>query len=580
MFTAVTGKIAMLDIFSAPRDYTEKILEIVCNELSFKFASLIDLQGKNDGEIFCSYNFPEEYSIEVNRTACILSSPSGETIKTGSIVIVHNPLEEPRLSPWYHLIAPYNLKTIIWIPILNMGKTFAILTLYDTEERIISQQEEHCLKQIELITSITLANNRYLDSLNEKTRELYSEIERHKKTERKLANSQQNFKTILDNSPNIFVRFDRQMHYTYINPAGEKALGYKYDYIVGKKINQLPFLNDPSKYLEKKLNEVFETQVPQNISIQFIEKNNLKMQYNIDLIPEAIDDLADKTILCVAQDMTEYNRIKEEQIKHSKIESMGILAGEIAHEFNNILTVILGNVSLGKIGLDIQDKLYKRLDEIETASIQAQKLTQQFLTFSKGGFPLKQLCYIPDLVKEAINLALTGSKIGCEFSVENGIPMAEIDCGQINEVINNIVINSIEAMPKGGTIKANIHNTLSYEKNALTFLSRHQDYITISIQDQGIGISEECLDKIFDPYFTTKQNGTGLGLTVAYSILKKHNAHIQVDSKLGAGTTFNIYLPVCHKESVINVNTKRNLLLSKSLASCLVTIGWFYLYYR
>ena len=245
------------------------------------------------------------------------------------------------------------------------------------------------------------------------------------------------------------------------------------------------------------------------------------------------------------QDITERKRMEEELLKAHKLESVGILAGGIAHDFNNILTAIIGNTSLAKNQVTPEDEIFDLLNEVEMASSRAQGLTKQLLTFAKGGIPIKETASIRDIIKESTLFALRGSKSICGFSIGEDLWPVEVDVGQFNQVINNIMINASQAMPLGGTIKVAAENLIIEERDNLPI--KPGRYIGISITDQGIGIAEEHLSKIFDPYFTTKQQGSGLGLATTYSIIKRHDGHITVESKLGVGTTFHIYLPASEK---------------------------------
>jgi len=245
------------------------------------------------------------------------------------------------------------------------------------------------------------------------------------------------------------------------------------------------------------------------------------------------------------KEITERKRLEEELLRVQKLESVGILAGGIAHDFNNILTTILGNVSLAKDQVTPDDKIFDLLKEAETASARAQTLTRQLLIFAKGGSPVKETASIKNSLKESSLFVLRGSKSGCEFSIAEDLWPVEVDVGQISQVINNIVINANQAMPEGGIIQVAAENLIIEDGYGLQV--KPGRYIKISITDQGVGIAENHLLNIFDPYFTTKQEGNGLGLATTYSIIKKHAGHITVESQLGVGTTFHIYLPASEK---------------------------------
>jgi PAS domain S-box-containing protein len=241
------------------------------------------------------------------------------------------------------------------------------------------------------------------------------------------------------------------------------------------------------------------------------------------------------------REIADRERMEQELLKTQKLESIGILAGGIAHDFNNLLASIMGNVSLAMLDLNPSSDAYRQLDAAERASLRAQDLTRQLLTFSKGGTPVKKITVISDLIREASGFAIRGSRVRCDFSFTNDLWLAEVDEGQISQAIHNLVINADHAMPDGGTITIRCDNIVVGPRSGLPLIAG--DYVRISIHDCGIGISKEHLPKIFDPYFTTKQKGSGLGLATTYSIIKKHNGHIIAESALGQGTTFIVYLP-------------------------------------
>jgi sensor domain CHASE-containing protein/nitrogen-specific signal transduction histidine kinase len=256
------------------------------------------------------------------------------------------------------------------------------------------------------------------------------------------------------------------------------------------------------------------------------------------------------------QDKEARRRMEKEALKAQKLESLGVLAGGIAHDFNNLLTGILGNISLTKMYLRQGDKAFARLEEAEKASERARDLTQQLLTFSKGGAPVKKTASIAQLVMDSASFATRGSNVRCEFSLAVDLWPVSVDQGQISQVINNLVINADQAMPSGGIIRVTGENVTI--KPGDMFPLKEGKYVSISVIDQGVGIDEENLRKIFDPYFTTKEKGSGLGLATVYSILKNHGGYVDVVSKVGAGTVFTVYLPASDSPPETEINGKVN----------------------
>ena len=246
-------------------------------------------------------------------------------------------------------------------------------------------------------------------------------------------------------------------------------------------------------------------------------------------------------VLGSCEDITQRKLAEEELIKAQKIEFLGLLAGGIAHDFNNILMVIMGNISLVKACLSPTDTVYDRLTTAETAASKAQDLARRFLTFAKGGAPLKCSISVADLIKTYSRLTLSGTPSTCVSTLPDDLWKIDADEGQIGQVLTNIFMNADQATQEGGTITVHCENVRIAAADLLPLNCGR--YVKISIKDEGKGIPEQHLGKVFDPYFTTKKNGSGLGLTSAFSIVKKHEGLLTVDSSEGSGTTFTLFLP-------------------------------------
>ncbi|MCP5004703.1 MAG: PAS domain S-box protein, partial [Planctomycetes bacterium] len=248
----------------------------------------------------------------------------------------------------------------------------------------------------------------------------------------------------------------------------------------------------------------------------------------------------------LAWDMAERKKLEEEVQKIHKLETVGILAGGIAHDFNNLLAAIRNSITLSMMQVDPENIAYKYLESTENVIHRAHNLTQQLLTFSKGGAPVKKAAYIIELIKESAEFVLRGSNIKCEYYIADNLWPVEVDTGQMSQVIQNLILNADQSMPEGGPIRISVENS---ELDANAGLELHEGmYLKIVIQDYGIGIAKEPLRNIFDPYFTTKEMGRGLGLSIVYSIIKNHGGHISVESEIGVGTTFTVYLPASEKQ--------------------------------
>jgi PAS domain S-box-containing protein len=246
------------------------------------------------------------------------------------------------------------------------------------------------------------------------------------------------------------------------------------------------------------------------------------------------------------RDITERQSIRDDLLRAQKLESIGILAGGIAHDFNNILTSILGNINLVRIDSDLDEQAARRLLEAERGAWRAKGLTSQLLTFSRGGMPVKKVFHIGPILRESVAFALMGSNVGFSFSVDDDLRPIEADEGQIGQVFNNIVINAGQAMPAGGEVSITAVNETVDDDTGPAL--KPGDYVKVSVKDTGCGIPESYLHRVFDPYFTTKQRGSGLGLATSYSIVKKHGGFIGVESQLSVGSCFHVYLPASTRE--------------------------------
>jgi len=248
-------------------------------------------------------------------------------------------------------------------------------------------------------------------------------------------------------------------------------------------------------------------------------------------------------VVLVFRDITQRQRSEAERRKAETLEQLGLLAGGIAHDFNNLLTAIIGNISLASLLLPADDEMAARLDDAKNASMRARDLAQQLLTFARGGAPIKKTASIAKLIQDTVSFSLRGSRNRSEFDFGPDVAPAEIDAGQISQVIANLVVNADQAMPNGGTLYVSCDNFCYDTNDAIIPDLAPGDYVRVRIRDEGVGIPEKYVKRIFDPYFTTKPKGNGLGLATAYSIIKNHNGLMTVESEVHVGTTFTIYLP-------------------------------------
>ena len=370
-------------------------------------------------------------------------------------------------------------------------------------------------------------------------------------TERKLAEkvlqeSEQRFRTVSDFAYDWECWVGPDGNYIHVSPSCKRITGYGPD----------DFMNNPGLMMEiihlddraiftKHRHVVNQSGEVDPIDFRIITKNGDERW--IAHTCQAVYDTDGQHLgqRGSNRDITEQKKLQEQVMKARKLESLGVLAGGIAHDLNNLLYVVMGNISLAQDDLKPEIGTSESLKEAEQACIKAKELSARLITFSKGGDPVKKITSMGDLLKAIVASALSGSDIKPEISIADDIRQVNIDEKQIRQVVSNIVVNAREAMEYKGQLKVSCENIEISEQGYLTLSPG--EYIKTSFTDQGCGISKENLEKIFDPYFSTKDmgadKGQGLGLTISYSIIKKHGGLINVESKLETGSTCSVYLP-------------------------------------
>lgn len=353
--------------------------------------------------------------------------------------------------------------------------------------------------------------------------------------------------TLIETAPVLIVLTDPDGRITLFNRTCEELTGYHRSEVIGKTIPEM-FL--PTEWIPLVLKCFANPYAPELLApheIPWKTKSGGERLIEWRCTALSSPGHGKPCILGIGIDITTQKKMEKELIKTRQIESIGVLAGGIAHDFNNVLTAILGNISLAKIPLNPEDTSYARLTEAEKAIMRAKDLTNQLITFSKGGAPVKEIASVQEIIKDSANFALPGSSVSCRFSFADDLWPADVDKGQVSQVIHNMIINAEQAMPEGGIIQVQCENVMIDEKIPVNL--RPGRYIRVCIEDKGVGIPQESLSRIFDPYFTTKQKGSGFGLTTSFSIIKKHEGIITVDSKPGIGTAFCVYLPAAYEKT-------------------------------
>ena len=370
------------------------------------------------------------------------------------------------------------------------------------------------------------------------------DVTAQRRVEEALRLSEAQYRTTLDSLADALHVVDRHLRILLINGVFSewcRQLGLPTD-LIGKTVSEaFPFL--PERVRDE-YRSVFETgQLVCTTEETHLGDSTLTTETR--KIPILEGDRVVR-VITIVRDITQQRRAEEELRRAERLESLGLLAGGIAHDFNNMLMGIMASVSLARLDRSTSRDVTHLLHDAEKAIVRAKGLTQQLLTFSKGGAPVRRLASIADLVRDTTEFALAGANVRCQYRMPDGLWTADVDSAQISQVVQNLVINATQAMPQGGVIEVSAENlTLSAqdgERPAGRVYAAGQ-YVKVAVRDSGGGITPENLPRIFDPYFTTKGTGSGLGLAVCHSIVRHHDGHIRVDSQPGAGSVFEVFLP-------------------------------------
>ena len=366
----------------------------------------------------------------------------------------------------------------------------------------------------------------------------------HDISERKKAEEQLKITQFgIDHAQVAVFQADDDANIYYANEQACRDLGYSLD-----ELKRLTIMDiNPTFDLEKWRTHRKKTHARGVVTIETTHRRKDGSEFPVEVTINRMVFKDKRITFSFAKDISERKRSEEERRrfdehvqKTQKLESLGVLAGGIAHDFNNLLGGIYGYVDLAKEASKdetVSQYLAKALSTID----RARGLTRQLLTFSKGGEPVKQVMPLFPFVEETVRFALSGSRISCRFDVPNELWPCDYDSNQVGQVVDNIVINAHQAMPLGGTLTVEAKNVTLEEREHPALQAG--GYVKLSFRDSGVGMPKEMLSRIFDPFFTTKQAGSGLGLATCYSIVKRHNGHIEVASEPGKGATFLVYLP-------------------------------------
>jgi PAS domain S-box-containing protein len=384
----------------------------------------------------------------------------------------------------------------------------------------------------------------------------FRDVTERKKAEIALANEKERLLVTLQSIGDGVIVTDSSGQITLMNTVAENLTGWTKEEATGCLLPEVFHIVNEStmEQCENPVEKVFRTGQVIGLAnhTALISRNG-----SVRSIADSGAPIRDGTgkimgVVLVFRDITNQSRMEERINNSQRLESLGVLAGGIAHDFNNLLSGLFGFISLAKGLIDKEEpqKAGSHLMRALTVYERAKGLTQQLLTFSKGALPVKKNVSIVEVINNAVHFALSGSKVKADVEIDENLPLCNIDRSQIEQVLDNIILNAVQAMPLAGNIR------ISAKKcGEIPVELKPGGYICISVTDQGIGIPVQHLQRIFDPFFTTKQLGSGLGLATAYSIVKKHDGLITVESVTGKGATFYIYLPVADSNEDKNYNS-------------------------
>lgn len=372
-------------------------------------------------------------------------------------------------------------------------------------------------------------------------------------TEMSPLDSQRRCRLIAEKMADLISILDMNLRFTYVSPASIRLRGFTVDEAMAQSLEQV--LTPESLRLglalfeEEMQQEASGTADPDRTRILEVEAykkdgSTIWMEINLSFLHDGKGNPVE--FLMVSRDITERKRRASELLKEQNLASLGILAGGIAHDFNNLMGIVQGYIEMALMELPSDHVTRRRLLAAIQKISQTKELTSRLITFSRGGSGLKEMIDIPDIIRDAVYKCVKGMDVHVEFNFDTDLPRVEVDEDQMRNVFYNLTTNAVEAMPDGGCLSIHVQKVRLSAGDVLGL--KEGSYLKVNIIDDGSGISEEHLSKIFDPYFTTKRMGTqrgmGLGLSICYSVLKQHGGHISVESRPREGASFALYLPV------------------------------------
>jgi PAS domain S-box-containing protein len=431
----------------------------------------------------------------------------------------------------------------VWQPI-RVGSTFWSIAVTSPAEEALSPLVAF-RNRLALIMALLLACGVLFTYLGVKASIIIREEEKRRRVEQALRESEERFRDLADSLPQTVFEADVAGTLTYVNRAGRETFGLPDGAPVGVNLLELlaPGERDAARAnLEKRLRGEL---APQEYQAQRRDGSSFPVIAHCSPIQRGAGTAGLRGLVI---DISERRQLEEERLKSEKLEAIGVLAGGIAHDFNNLLQGIFGWVEMARRGLEPERPEQAMLRKAEGALEQAVTLTNQLLTFSKGGRPLKRATDLRPVIERVTNFSLSGSRAECRLELDAGLSWVDADEGQIAQVLQNLVLNAAQAMPAGGSLLVSARNVGAPAPGLPAGLAPGE-YVQVAVTDSGAGIPPELRERIFDPYFTTKERGSGLGLATSLSIVRNHGGAMTVESEPGRGSRFAFYLPAAAPQS-------------------------------
>jgi PAS domain S-box-containing protein len=352
--------------------------------------------------------------------------------------------------------------------------------------------------------------------------------------------SMRQFAHIISSSTDMLALVDQTYTYLSANRAYLQTYQVRLDHLIGKTVAEV-FGSEAFEQIIKPHADLCLTGKKINVQTWFDFPDKPKRYMDVTYSPFIDADNQVQGFTISARDITDQHKIEKELFNVKKLESIGVLAGGIAHDFNNVLAILFGNIGLASMKIPPEHDAHPHIECAYQALERATSLTKQLLTFAKGGDPVITAVNIKAIICDVISFNLSGSNIKMVMNIPDNLWQVKVDKGQISQVLSNLTLNAKQAMPDGGNLYIEANNIHDITKDMDYDIA--DDCVKITLRDEGIGIPTEHIDKIFDPYFTTKESGNGLGLAIVRSIVAKHNGHLTINSIPGIGSTFTLYLP-------------------------------------